>query len=201
MDTFSLGYAVSPNGANHLDTYSFLFESIDLENEGGPAYAASKEADPTIGMPYKVPRWSIEGIGKAVALGQELRTFVSSLAICAMGMFNVKFADYCSAYRYATGSNQKNQDILKVLEAITNLRRCFNIKCGLGTKHDYLPRRLLTLPRNRSQSKNHVPKLEPMIEEYYKHRNWDLESGKPRKEKLIEIGLKDVAKQLYENTM
>jgi aldehyde:ferredoxin oxidoreductase len=125
-------------------------------------------------------------------------TVFSSLCICCMGYPNVKFKDYCNAYRYATGSKQDDKEILRRLEAITNLRRAFNIKCGLTAKHDYLPKRILTLSRDASLSQGHLPDLEPMLKEYYKFRQWDMKTGKPKKQKLIELGLEDVSKDLWQ---
>jgi aldehyde:ferredoxin oxidoreductase len=37
-----------------------------------------------------------------------------------------------------------------------------------------------------------------MLNAYYEARGWDQESGKPSKEKLIELGLEDVAKEIWE---
>jgi aldehyde:ferredoxin oxidoreductase len=39
--------------------------------------------------------------------------------------------------------------------------------------------------------------MEMMLEEYYHYRGWDRETGKPSKEKLIELGLNRVAEDLY----
>jgi aldehyde:ferredoxin oxidoreductase len=36
-----------------------------------------------------------------------------------------------------------------------------------------------------------------MVAEYYKAMDWDLETGKPSKKKLIELGLEDVAQKLW----
>ncbi len=36
-----------------------------------------------------------------------------------------------------------------------------------------------------------------MLKEYYKYHGWDWESGKPTKDKLIELGLDQVADKLY----
>ena len=36
-----------------------------------------------------------------------------------------------------------------------------------------------------------------MDREYLTEMDWDLETGKPSKEKLLELGLEDVAKELW----
>jgi aldehyde:ferredoxin oxidoreductase len=42
-----------------------------------------------------------------------------------------------------------------------------------------------------------VSHLEPMLEEYYRGRGWD-ENGVPRPDKLAELGLADLAKEVVE---
>jgi aldehyde:ferredoxin oxidoreductase len=37
-----------------------------------------------------------------------------------------------------------------------------------------------------------------MLSAYYEARGWDLETGKPGREKLAELGLEDIAKDLWD---
>jgi aldehyde:ferredoxin oxidoreductase len=36
-----------------------------------------------------------------------------------------------------------------------------------------------------------------MLLAYYQARGWDMETGRPSKEKLLELGLDDIAKDLW----
>ena len=40
--------------------------------------------------------------------------------------------------------------------------------------------------------------IDLLVKDWYKEMDWDIHSGKPSKQKLQELGLKDVAKVLYE---
>ncbi|MHA1649585.1 MAG: aldehyde ferredoxin oxidoreductase C-terminal domain-containing protein, partial [Candidatus Helarchaeota archaeon] len=60
-----------------------------------------------------------------------------------------------------------------------------------------LPHRLIKEPAVDGGSKGHVVYLEPMLREYFKIRQWDWETGKPKREKLIELGLDDIADDLW----
>jgi aldehyde:ferredoxin oxidoreductase len=42
-----------------------------------------------------------------------------------------------------------------------------------------------------------VPDIEAMLSAYYQARNWDTETGKPSREKLIELALDEVANDLW----
>jgi aldehyde:ferredoxin oxidoreductase len=52
-------------------------------------------------------------------------------------------------------------------------------------------------PYKEGGSEGFVPDLEAMLSTYYQARGWDVESGKPSKTKLIELGLEDIAKDLW----
>ena len=57
----------------------------------------------------------------------------------------------------------------------------------------------MTEPLKEGAAKGHVisqDDLNIMLDEYYKVRGWDLETGTPTKEKLIELGLEYVAEDL-----
>ncbi len=65
----------------------------------------------------------------------------------------------------------------------------FNVREGIGRKDDILPKRFLkeTLPAG--PSRGHTVDLEPMLDEYYGARGWDVRSGIPEAQKLRELGI------------
>jgi aldehyde:ferredoxin oxidoreductase len=58
------------------------------------------------------------------------------------------------------------------------------------------PERFLKEPMPEGNSKGQIFEMEPMLDEYYKVRGWDLKTGIPKRKKLKELGLHDVAKEL-----
>ena len=80
-------------------------------------------------------------------------------------------------------------DIRGVGERIINVERAFNIREGIRRKDDTLPRRFREEPLTEGESKDTVFELEPMIDEYYGERGWDLETGIPITETLRRLGL------------
>jgi len=72
-----------------------------------------------------------------------------------------------------------------------NLERLFIAREGITRQDDTLPRRFLEepLPEGSGPSTGSVLELEPMLDEYYCARGWDVETGLPTKEKLEELGL------------
>ena len=66
------------------------------------------------------------------------------------------------------------------------MERLFNLKAGLTSKDDALPRRMTHEPRVKGQ----VVHMDRMLPEYYRLRGWD-EEGIPKPEKLAELGLQE----------
>ena len=76
-------------------------------------------------------------------------------------------------------------------ERIVNVERLINARFGIDRADDTLPRRFLEEPAGPpdSPSAGSVVELEPMLDEYYAARGWDVETGLPTREKLRELEL------------
>jgi aldehyde:ferredoxin oxidoreductase len=66
---------------------------------------------------------------------------------------------------------------------------------GLMRANDKLPKALLT-PYPDGGSKGFVPDIEVMLIAYYEALGRDMKTGRPLSEKLIELGLENVAEDL-----
>jgi len=140
-------------------------------------------------------RFSPEHKPYIVKTMQDYTGVFDSLVICKFSMFaGVTPTDIVKALKYTTGWDITIQKLLEIGERIFNVKRAFNVKCSIRKKDDTLPRRLLT-PLKEGGAKGHAAKLEPLLKEYYKLRGWN-EEGIPTKEKLEELGLKEIAKDL-----
>ena len=113
-------------------------------------------------------------------------------------------------YLAATGMDMGEEAILEVGERIVNLERGFNALCGLTRKDDKFPDRWFEPLETIDEPKRKKPltdyyqnvdlapeDVEKIYDEYYTDRGWDVEKGIPTKEKLIELGLEDIAGRLW----
>ena len=67
------------------------------------------------------------------------------------------------------------------------------MKHGATRADDKLPKRLLE-EKSRTGT---VVDLSKTLDEYYNARGWDKNTSKPTKEKLVQLGLQDIAKDLW----
>ncbi len=75
------------------------------------------------------------------------------------------------------------------------LKRGLNNLMGVTSADDRLPKRILT-PQSEGPAAGSVPDMDLMLKEYYKLRGLDAQ-GRPLKEKLLSLGLSDLAARLY----
>jgi aldehyde:ferredoxin oxidoreductase len=171
-------YATSPRGACHMQ---------------GDMYAIDMGLTiPEVGI-FPGGRFKTRGKSKIAARVQDWRTLYNSAIMC---MFvNPTAPVLVKLLSEATGWTS---DILwwqRTGERIFNLKRAFNNRRGTRRGNDRLPERLLVPMSNGSRGR--TPRMEMLLEEYYAHRDWDWETGQPRKDKLISLGLPEIADELW----
>jgi aldehyde:ferredoxin oxidoreductase len=154
-------------------------------------------------MPFDVhkafARQSPEEKGKLVKWMFDSRAALNSLETCVFtnrGRLYMDFRPYAKALSAATGMEFTYQDLWKAGERTCNLERSFNVREGARRKDDRLPRRFLEETLKEGGSRGVVVPLEPMLDDYYEARGWDKRTGIPTREKLVELGLEDVADDL-----
>jgi aldehyde:ferredoxin oxidoreductase len=98
----------------------------------------------------------------------------------------------------ATGWGVTINELMKTGERIFNLCRAFNVREGITRKDDTLPKRFAEpLPEGSYKGETFSSQtLAKMLDYYYEFRGWDKETGVPTKEKLEELELGYVAKEL-----
>jgi aldehyde:ferredoxin oxidoreductase len=171
----SVSYATGNRGACHLSGFSHVFERV--------------LAMPEIGIDKPLPRLEVKGKGEAAAKTQNVMGLFDSLKVCKFAMFGgLKLTPMMSWYTMVTGIPMDMPEFLKTGERIFNLKRLYNVRCGISRKDDTLPARFLTLKHEGEGLNPSLPPLGEMLAEYYQYRGWT-EEGFPRPEKLKELGL------------
>jgi len=172
-----LGYATSNRGACHTNSFAYIY--------------MGRTSDPSLNIPKPFERFGTEGVGKLVAAVQNLMALCDSLNICKFTAFGLQADDLHRWLNWVTGWNIPFEEFLKIGERIYNLKRLYNLKCGIDRKDDTLPERILNLKREGLHAPEGLPDLPKMLDGYYMVRGWD-QNGIPRKEKLSKLGLENI---------
>jgi aldehyde:ferredoxin oxidoreductase len=187
-----LTYATSDRGASHLQVY----HDDCFENAANVA--------PEIGIDSSLVPQSRTETGprkvKVVKVCEDLVALYNSLVVCRFVFYpaGMSIKTFMSLFRYVTGWDANPMELLRVGERSFNLTRAFNIREGFTRKDDYLPKRVMEPLLEGVLKGESYPAdtLEGMIDLYHEYRGWERNQGRPRREKLEELGLEKVAKDL-----
>jgi aldehyde:ferredoxin oxidoreductase len=177
----ALSYAVGPRGACHLKGafYSLDAPGTDIGLELGITF--SDKDDPN----------------QKGALSAKLLQFCelyNSFTLCQFSPLPAQMIARILAT--ITGSDFKTMDLLSFGERSLNLKRAINNKLGVTRKDDHIPD-IARKALKEGGTAGIEPDMDLMLKEFYAVSNWDWETGKPNKEKLMELGLDFVAQDLY----
>jgi aldehyde:ferredoxin oxidoreductase len=175
----ALSYATSPRGACHNQSDYFFVDFGHSHEE--------------IGIEFMERHAQAEKSAN-VARHQDWRSVDNAVVMCIFA--NVAPQEKAALINAACGLDWSVEDMMKFGERSWNLKRAVNVRMGLNAQNDRLPKALLT-PLPEGGSGGFVPDLKGMLFTYYQHRGWDDVTGKPTRDKLIELGLEDVAKDLW----
>ncbi len=181
LSGMGLVYTTSPIGASHNqgDYYYVEFGRI-LEELG---INALDKVDPT-------------GKAENVARHQDWRSVNASLVECIFPNPPVK--NMVEMLASATGYAVTVDNVLSYGERMWDLKRALNLKLGYNARANEKLPELLTKSLANGPIAGIVAPLEPMLREYYAYRHWDWESGKPYREKLLALGMPEIAKDLWD---
>jgi aldehyde:ferredoxin oxidoreductase len=182
LSGMALVYTTSPRGACH--------------NQGDYYQVDIGQADEQLGMRIFPRQAGAEKAGN-VAIHQHWRTVSNALVICLFG--NVQPCDLAELINAGCGLEWTIDDLLLAGERAFNLKRAINNRLGITREDDRLPQRFLE-PLPDGGAAGFQIDFEPMLRAYYQARDWDWETGKPSREKLLALELDFAADDLWPET-
>ncbi len=164
----------------------------------GPSHNACDPYFSMIGVPLEEIGMKLidkyrddKAMAEYCALDMDYRALYSSMIMCSF--CNPLPSQNAAIIEAATGLKFGLNEIKHYGERILTMKRMFNVKMGLTTKDDKLPKILLR-PFNEGGSAGKTPNFENLKKLFYEYRDWDPISGKPSKKKLKSLGLENLEK-------
>ena len=130
-----------------------------------------------------------DGKGTIAARTQDFRAFFDSVIMCQFAI--VPPETIVALLNLAIGAAYRIDDVLKIGARSVTMKRLFNLKCGLKTSDEKLPRSLL-IPQPDSVTDDFIPDVDAQLDEYYEYRKWDRKTGCPSDAALEELSLGDL---------
>ena len=176
----ALTYATAPRGACHLQGD---FYTIDTPRDGVPE----------LGI-FPGDKHSSVGKAEQVVKFQNYNEIYNSLALCKFSpLTSTHISEMLSSI---TGWECTPEDLLTFGERSVNLKRAINNKLGVTRRDDKLPR-IVIKALNEGATAGQSPDMNLLLKDYYRLNDWDWNTGKPAKKKLLSLGLDDVARDLW----
>jgi aldehyde:ferredoxin oxidoreductase len=175
----ALVYATSPRGACHNQSDYFFVDWGHTNEE--------------LGIDY-YPRQANGEKAANVARHQDWRTAMNAMVMCIFA--NVSPSTQVDLINAACGYDWDVQEMMRAGERGWNIKRMINNRLGIGRINDKLPKALLE-PYHEGGSAGYRIDLDEMLMAYYAARGWDEVSGFPSNTKLHELGLSEIAEDLW----
>jgi len=136
--------------------------------------------------------------GKGIRLLECLCNVVNCSGVCLFGYLST-FVDCIPEFLTAvTGQKYQLDDIIEIGERISNMRQAFNIREGVNIVKDSFPSRALGIPPlDKGPTAGFTVKIEDILSEYLDSMEWSRDEARPNREKLTELGMENVIKDLY----
>ena len=173
----ALVYACGPRGGCHKSAGSCNAQSL-ME----------------LGMGEK--RFDYEGKAEITKEARENRMLADSVLTCAFPFGAVSRETILEMINAVTGNRWHLDDLYSIAEKGSNIERAFNVREGLRRSWDTLPKRLLQEGLQTGPTKGSVVHLDKLLDDFYKLCHWDLETGIPNPEKLMDFGLKHISEDM-----
>jgi len=200
---------------NGSDAYAIHIQGQELpahDPKLGYHYATTYRMDATparhtqgsegMGPPDLLPKFDRKAFGnraEAHAIGSSFNHVINAAGICMFMYISLPTVEVVTEFmRAVTGWDVTTEELIKTGERIANIRHSFNLREGLNPLEFNVPDRSLGKPPQKEGPLAGITVDEStMVQEYLKVMDWESGTAKPSKEKLMELGLADVATALW----
>ncbi|MHB8104095.1 MAG: aldehyde ferredoxin oxidoreductase family protein [Dehalococcoidales bacterium] len=169
-----------------------------LTNATPARHTQGSEEHHAPGFLPEINRTLYSGRGEAHKKGSNFQHALMCTGMCLFVNMAVPDPDDIARFlRLITGWDITTDELVLAGERIENIRQAFNLREGIGLQSYKISGRLLGKPPHKVGPIAGVTVDEKtLVKDYLKAMQWDPETGKPGKKRLVELGLGDVAEAL-----
>lgn len=203
-----MNQVVNPRGAHAPQGCITLYMSRDLPAEAFRPWLEDRGVSPEA-LKRIFPRPGYFNIGRMTPYGEDWVGFMNSVGMgCLRGRVDnfFKGEDWVEIYSAVTGFETSMEELREAASRIYNLYKALNVRLGFSRKDDVFLDRwfepLETSDRGTMVLADYFgtpltrEDCEKLLDDYYDERGWDVKTGIPKGDTLLELGLGDVAKDL-----
>ena len=178
----ALSYAVGPRGACHQKGNFFTLDAPGAEAGLELGITFSNKNDPA-------------QKGALTAKMLHFCELYNSFTLCQFSPMPASMI--ARGLAAITGEPFGTMDLLTFGERSLNLKRAINNRLGVTRADDKLPK-IVSRALKEGATAGIEPDMDRMLKEFYEVSRWDWETGKPAREKLVELGLDQPVRDLWD---
>ncbi|MBW2095984.1 MAG: aldehyde ferredoxin oxidoreductase family protein [Deltaproteobacteria bacterium] len=189
---FLISYFCEPTPGRHtISSYQYL----DLQE----LHKKFSRARKTAAVTSRKKRFNPKDKGEMLAVDSFYKMLVDCAGACFFGTQVGAELPLCEWMNAATGWNLPPDAYLVAAERVHKLRHSFNVREGLNPIRDFRPHPRLygDPPQDKGPARKVTIDIDTLAESYYKAMHWELQTGKPHRKRLEELGLPDVLQEFY----
>lgn len=184
--SIGLGHATAARGADHLRSL-VVVDQLGYEDVAAKRWGADK-------LPEIIDPYTEKYKANAVFESENAYCIRDTLIVC---WYSVSWPpifwmeDFAEMLPLATGIKYFGmvEHLTEIAERQVTLKRLFNAREGITRKDDQLPDRFIKDPMPDGPGKGQIVDLEPMLNDYYTLRGWDLQTGLPTDKTMKRLSL------------
>jgi len=173
--SMGLTYATGTHGASHCEGLTITMSTLPRPDLGFNTPLQRHSNEPEINA-------------KAVKAIQDVNAAKNSLIICELVEDAIPYTMLLDIIKAIMGLELTWEEFLTTGERIFNLKRMFDVRCGISKKDDILPKRITKEPLADGGAAGKLPDVENMLPAYYGVRGWS-DDGIPTDETLRRLDL------------
>lgn len=192
---YALAFATNPRGPDHLT-------AMPMAELGATAGARALVKEICGDERYAVPH-SSEKKAELVRWHEDVQAISDALGICIVvtaGAYVMSPERMAALLSAAWGVGMDSEELMMAGRRIVTLERCFNVREGADRrKEQHLPWRMMHEPLEEGPHAGRITSMDEMdhmLDEYYRLRGWDVQTGRPTGEALAALGLGEVCSDL-----
>ena len=195
-------YAIHVHGQEipaHNPIAGFSLVTTYIINATPARHTQGSEGHHIDGLLPEFDRQSSSSIVKVYKRGSNFQHSLMCSGMCLFVYMALPRVDSIAEFMsVVTGWDITTDELVETGERIANIRQAFNIREGLNPLHFKIPDRILGKPPQKVGPLAGVTFDEgTLVREYLTAMDWDPETAKPSKKKLEELGLVNVAQELW----
>ncbi|MHA1927819.1 MAG: aldehyde ferredoxin oxidoreductase family protein [Candidatus Thorarchaeota archaeon] len=184
--SIGLSHATGSRGADHLRSL-VVVDQLGYEEVAVERWGADK-------LPEILDPYTEKYKAAAVVETENAYCIRDALIVCWYSVSHPPIfwmKDFAKMLPLATGEKSLgNLDNLTIIaERQMAMKRLFNAREGISRKDDTLPKRFTHDPMPEGPGKGQVVNLEPMLDDYYRLRGWDKDTGLPTDKTIKRLSL------------